>query len=1166
MKQGYNSPGHSKSLQCTQSCSSIIKEHISYSGVSRLLTHSSSCNEIRGIEKLMMDHGILAKDEQVIGVVEELSYADTIGDLEECIQGNKNPIQQFVPVNSVEMYMVINDFLNNTEEARVDTKYKTVEKKVKPVATPLPARSYDDIRKVSEEPILRDPNKVGHSFSSETKKKLQVGKGEFLFPGEEECFREMLEQHGKAFAFDPSEIGCADPKVIAPMIIFTVPHIPWNFKPIPVPKAHIPKLIELLKEKVKMGILEPSNAPYSNRWFTVPKKNGSLRFIQDLQPVNKVTIRNSGIGPMVDSFAEAFAGRAIYSMGDLYSGYDQFQLALDSRDITTMRTPIGLVRMCTLPQGATNSVAHMMNAMHKVLADYIPELTMPFLDDVPIKGCYEEEKDETLDQHGCRYFVKKHILDCEKILCTLEDAKLTFSGEKSVFGKPEIVIVGHLCGPFGRRPAPSKVDAIQAMKDECESITEVRRFLGACVFYQIWIPHFAHIADPLYQLLRKGQKFTWSVKHTHAIQRLKAHLRTAPALRKADYSEGKTIFVTVDTSPTGIGWVINQEDFEGNRYAIRFGAKVLQGRQRKYAQIKREMWGIISAIKADRDYLIGAEVVIETDCLPILGMVSSCSSPDITMLRWIAYIKSFNPELRHISGKNNAMADMLSRARFVDKLDMMDEDEEIEDGFFVNTLDHGNGSSEFHEEEYDQELSQIGRFLRSHNPDPTWSFNEFKRIRKKAYKFFLQDGYLWKQPRKITEPPVRVLGRNDQQQKVINEFHDSQWAGHRGVWATFSKIKERYWWPGMYKDIANFVSTCVKCQVYSKIRHRDGLHPTYSPSIHFKWMVDLISMPLGVGQVKYLVLAREDLTNQVEGRALRGKSTKTVCQFLLEDVICRYGCIGQVIADRGELNSEEAQCFFQKHGIRLSLTTAYNPEANGKIERGHSPIIRALIKACDGKVREWPTLLPYALWADRTTHSSVTGFMPAELMLGQKPIMPTEEDLITWATLPWEDEMSREDLLSVRIRQLERRPEDVSAAAERLRYARERNKAHFDKTHRLRPKKVEEGDWVLVYDSSLDHQHSSLRKFARRWFGPYVVWKTYDNGTYRLKELDGTMLQNPVAGKRVKIFKKRQDSCPSLTYSDEEGREEGITSKETEDEDEGGTSMDNLVTTSSVET
>ena len=83
--------------------------------------------------------------------------------------------------------------------------------------------------------------------------------------------------------------------------------------------------------------------------------------------------------------------------------------------------------------------------------------------------------------------------------------------------------------------------------------------------------------------------------------------------------------------------------------------------------------------------------------------------------------------------------------------------------------------------------------------------------------------------------------------------------------------------------------------------------------------------------------------------------------------------------------------------------------------------------------------------------------------------------------------MSREELLAARIRQLERRPEDVEQAAEKLRMARMRNKAQFDRTHRLRPKKIEEGDWVLVYDSSLDNQQRATRKFARRWFGPYMV-------------------------------------------------------------------------------
>ena len=99
--------------------------------------------------------------------------------------------------------------------------------------------------------------------------------------------------------------------------------MPWNLKPILVPRAHIPKLIELLKDKVEMGILEPSNAPYSNRCFIVPKKNGTLKFIQDLQLVNKVTIRKLCWNcPSTDEFAKAFEARSIYSIGDLYSRYD----------------------------------------------------------------------------------------------------------------------------------------------------------------------------------------------------------------------------------------------------------------------------------------------------------------------------------------------------------------------------------------------------------------------------------------------------------------------------------------------------------------------------------------------------------------------------------------------------------------------------------------------------------------------------------------------------------------------------------------------------------------------------------------------------------------------------------------------------------------------------
>ena len=96
-----------------------------------------------------------------------------------------------------------------------------------------------------------------------------------------------------------------------------------------------------------------------------------------------------------------------------------------------------------------------------------------------------------------------HIKDCEKFLARLEGAQLTFSGEKSAFGQSESLVVWHRCGSYSRKPSPTKVEAISVMKEECRSVTKVRRFLGACVFYHIWIPHYAHIYI--------------SYKHVHAL-------------------------------------------------------------------------------------------------------------------------------------------------------------------------------------------------------------------------------------------------------------------------------------------------------------------------------------------------------------------------------------------------------------------------------------------------------------------------------------------------------------------------------------------------------------------------------------------------------------------------------------------------------------------------
>ena len=109
--------------------------------------------------------------------------------------------------------------------------------KIKPVAVPLPEDSWHKMKEVANDPSLRDPKTIGHVFTKETKGKLRVGRADFLLPEEERMLRGMLERHGKAFTFFSREIGCASPRTIEPMGIFTVSHVPWNLKPIPVPRA-----------------------------------------------------------------------------------------------------------------------------------------------------------------------------------------------------------------------------------------------------------------------------------------------------------------------------------------------------------------------------------------------------------------------------------------------------------------------------------------------------------------------------------------------------------------------------------------------------------------------------------------------------------------------------------------------------------------------------------------------------------------------------------------------------------------------------------------------------------------------------------------------------------------------------------------------------------------
>ncbi len=172
--------------------------------------------------------------------------------------------------------------------------------------------------------------------------------------------------------------------------------------------------------------------------------------------LNRVTVRDANLPPSADEFSEEFAGCAISSLIDFFSGYDQIELDEESRDLTAFMTPLGFMRMTTLPQGATKSVAQFVRIVLKILDPHLRDWAKLFLDDVGVKGPKTKYNDEELAPRIRRYFLE-HIQNLDKVLADLERAGVTIAGAKSQFCQAGFKIVGHICDADGRHPDTSKV-------------------------------------------------------------------------------------------------------------------------------------------------------------------------------------------------------------------------------------------------------------------------------------------------------------------------------------------------------------------------------------------------------------------------------------------------------------------------------------------------------------------------------------------------------------------------------------------------------------------------------------------------------------------------------------------------------------------------------------
>jgi hypothetical protein len=861
----------------------------------------------------------------------------------------------------------------------------------------------------------------------------------------------------------------------------------------------------MIQEWLENGKLELSQGSYSNKWFVTTKKNGKLRLIMDCQPLNAVSRRMAGTLPLMDEISERLAGYWGYIQLDVHAMFDQFTIDPVSRDLFAFNTPLGNVRLCVLPMGYQNSPFLTQTAMDMIFKDI--DHKEIYVDDFTLVTADREFNDEVMS-NGMRVSIHELIARLEAILKRALEVGLTFGGTKMRLFEPEIEVLGYKCGTYGRSPQDEKVQAMLSWP-EPTTVKEVRSFVQAAAFYRSWIRDFSIKMEPLFRLTRKGVPFTWGAEQRHAFVMMKDQLASEPVLQSPIY-DGRVFYLTTDGGPVGGGATLCQEDAEGQRFVIRYMSFLWSAAERNYAQIKKELAAMVRALKGAKGYIYGAQVIIETDCLPLIGYLNNKEVLDPILSRWMAYVHMFAPIFKHIAGKTNVVADGLSREGSSENPSLSEEVMERELARVFNLSVTGNDP-----------MSKIKLFLTSLKRPDGMKETEYKTLLKDAEKFFVKGDQLFTRPTRKYEIPRLVVQEKHEKAKIMFECHDGlHGGGHKGLSATYGKVAHRFFWPCMYKDVAEYVKTCEVCQRLSVKRLVEPLKSYRPRGFNKRWSVDIlqITQKRAGKRFDYVIIARDEF-GWIEGKPLRTKKAEEWVRFLFEHIVCRWGVGQMIVTDNGELQSTEAKSWAERFRLWITYTTSNHPESNGLVERGHQGLLKSIAASLQSyEVHEsrWDEVFYATLWAMRITVNRVTGFTPFYMMYGQEAVVPMEFEANSWRVVEWRDPMTSEELIACRTRQLLRLECDRKVAEDRVNENRAKDAERWENSKNVRKEALVPGDYVLLWDSKRSASFSM--KLDNRWQGPYKIIDADENGTYRLAELDGAKFARRVAGALLKKF------------------------------------------------
>ena len=337
---------------------------------------------------------------------------------------------------------------------------------------------------------------------------------------------------------------------------------PRFFKSRPLPYALKDRVEKKLEQLQKVGVISPVQfSDWAAPIVPVVKSDGGIRICGDYSvTVNAVSKLDSYPLPRVEDLFTAMSGGKLFTKLDLSHAYQQLLLDAESRKYTTINTTKGLFQYQRLTFGVSSAPAIFQRTMDSLLQD-LPRVVV-YLDDVLVTGVSEEN----------------HLENLNCVLERLEAAGVTLKESKCVFLAPSVEYLGHVIDKDGLHPSPGKLHAIREAP-EPHNISELKSFFGLLNYYSKFLPNLAVVLSPLYRLLKKDIKWSWTKEHSASFQNAKDLLQSSTLL--VHYDSQKELILSCDASNYGLGAVLAHKMENGLEKPIAFASRTLSPTEQK---------------------------------------------------------------------------------------------------------------------------------------------------------------------------------------------------------------------------------------------------------------------------------------------------------------------------------------------------------------------------------------------------------------------------------------------------------------------------------------------------------------------------------------------------------------------------------------------------------